>query len=355
MAKVLVGMSGGVDSSVAAKVLVDNGFDVTGVTVRMFSPDEVLRKENIEDASTDIDDAKAVAAKLGFEHIVFDFSDKFKKYVMDNFIESYISGKTPNPCIECNKHIKFGEMLDKAEELGYDYIATGHYAVKQKDPVTGRYIIKRPADRSKDQTYVLYGLTQKQLEKTLFPLAEYEKSEVRKIAEDAGLINSNKPDSQDICFVPDGEYGEFIKFHALDRICEGNFTDLSGKIIGKHKGMIYYTVGQRKGLGIALGKPAFVVSKNCCDNTVVLGSNDDLMSDVVMAEDVNLISIESLYREMNVTAKIRYNQKGEPAVIYPPQNGIMKIVFERPQRAVTSGQAVVFYDGDILVGGGRII
>ena len=356
MAKVLVGMSGGVDSSVAAKVLADSGYDVTGVTVRMFSPEEILSTEKKTTSSlSDIDDAKAVAAKLGFEHIVFDFSDKFRRYVINDFIESYISGKTPNPCIECNKHIKFGEMLARAEELGYDYIATGHYAMKEKDPVTGRYILKRPADRSKDQTYVLYGLTQKQLEKTIFPLSAYEKSEVRKIAEDAGLINSQKPDSQDICFVPNGEYGKFIKWRASERINEGNFTDMSGTVIGKHKGLIYYTVGQRKGLGIALGKPAFVVSKNCCDNTVVLGSNDDLMSYEVMAEDVNLISVESLQSKMNVTAKIRYNQKDEPAVIYPPENGIMRVVFEKPQRAVTSGQAVVFYYGDIVVGGGRII
>ncbi len=356
MAKVLVGMSGGVDSSVAAKVLLDSGYDVTGVTVRMFSPDEIIKKEErVSSSLSDIDDAKAVADKLGFKHIVFDFSNEFRKYVINDFVESYISGKTPNPCIECNKHIKFGQMLDRAEELGYDYIATGHYAVKEKDPVTGRYILRRPADRSKDQTYVLYGLTQKQLEKTLFPLAAYEKSEVRQIAETSGLINSRKPDSQDICFVPDGQYGEFIKSKASHRICQGEFKDTSGNILGTHKGIIHYTIGQRKGLGIALGKPAFVVSKNSSDNTVVLGSNDDLMSYEVMAEDVNLISVESVTEKMNVTAKIRYNQIDEPAVIYPPENGIMRIVFEKPQRAVTSGQAVVFYDGDIVVGGGRIV
>jgi len=357
MAKVLVGMSGGVDSSVAAKVLLDSGYDVTGVTVRMFESDALALDSDTRICSslTDVNDAKAVAQKLGFEHLVFDFKDKFREYVMDNFVDSYISGKTPNPCIQCNRHIKFDQMLSKAEELGFDYIATGHYAHKEFCEETGRYILIRPSDRSKDQTYVLYSLTQRQLAKTLFPLADYEKPQVRKIAEDADLINSRKPDSQDICFVPDGKYADFIVKHAPGCVKPGKFTDTQGNVLGDHKGIIHYTIGQRKGLGIALGKPAFVVSKSSENNTVVLGSNEDLMSDEVIAEDVNLISVAQISEPMRVTAKIRYNQNDEPAVVYPMEDGKLRFVFDRPQRAVTSGQAVVFYDGDIVVGGGTIV
>lgn len=357
MAKVLVGMSGGVDSSVAAKVLLDSGYEVTGVTVRMFDSDALALDFDTRICSslTDVNDAKAVAQKLGFEHLVFDFKDKFREYVMNNFVDSYISGKTPNPCIQCNRHIKFDQMLSKAEELGFDYIATGHYAHKEFCEETGRYILIRPSDRSKDQTYVLYSLTQKQLAKTLFPLADYEKPQVRKIAEDADLINSRKPDSQDICFVPDGKYADFIVKHAPGCVKPGKFTDTQGNVLGEHKGIIHYTIGQRKGLGIALGKPAFVVSKSSENNTVVLGSNEDLMANEVIAEDVNLISVAQITEPMRVTAKIRYNQNDEPAVVYPMDDGKLRFVFDRPQRAVTSGQAVVFYDGDIVVGGGTIV
>lgn len=357
MAKVLVGMSGGVDSSVAAKVLLDSGYEVTGVTVRMFDSDALALDSDTRICSslTDVNDAKAVAQKLGFEHLVFDFKDKFREYVMNNFVDSYISGKTPNPCIQCNRHIKFDQMLSKAEELGFDYIATGHYAHKEFCEETGRYILIRPSDRSKDQTYVLYSLTQKQLAKTLFPLADYEKPQVRKIAEDADLINSRKPDSQDICFVPDGKYADFIVKHAPGCVKPGKFTDTQGNVLGEHKGIIHYTIGQRKGLGIALGKPAFVVSKSSENNTVVLGSNEDLMADEVIAEDVNLISVAQITEPMRVTAKIRYNQNDESAVVYPMDDGKLRFVFDRPQRAVTSGQAVVFYDGDIVVGGGTIV
>ncbi|MDD6826068.1 MAG: tRNA 2-thiouridine(34) synthase MnmA [Oscillospiraceae bacterium] len=356
MAKVMVGMSGGVDSSVAAKVLLDSGYEVTGVTLKMFSSDDIVETETRTCCSlSDVEDARAVAYKLGFKHIVFNFRDNFSQYVIENFINSYITGKTPNPCIECNRHVKFGKMLQRAEELGFDYIATGHYALKEYNNETGRWYLRRPADRSKDQTYVLYSLTQHQLEKTLFPLADYEKTEVRKIAEEAGLINSRKPDSQDICFVPDGKYAEFIKKHTDKGTQEGDFTDTEGNIIGKHKGIIHYTIGQRKGLGIALGKPAFVVSKNAQTNTVVLGSNDDLFTSELIAEDVNLMSVSEIEGEMHVTAKPRYNCKDEPAVISMLPDGRIRVVFEKPQRAVTSGQAVVFYDGDIVVGGGTIV
>lgn len=355
--KVMVGMSGGVDSSVAAKVLLDSGYDVTGVTLKLFSGEDISEDKLTRTCCSlsDVDDARSVAYKLGFEHLVFNFKDCFKECVMTDFSEKYLAGRTPNPCIECNKHIKFDKMLNRAEALGYDYIATGHYAVKEYDEISGRYILKRPKDRSKDQTYVLYNLTQHQLEHILFPLSVYEKSEVRRIAEEAGLINSRKPDSQDICFVPDGDYAEFIrKFSGAD-IQEGNFVDTDGNILGRHKGIIHYTIGQRKGLGIALGKPVFVVGKNIESNTVILGDESELMKSELMADDVNLISVERIDKPMRVTAKTRYNQKEQPATVTQLENGNIKVVFDSPQRAITSGQAVVLYDGDTVVGGGTII
>jgi len=356
MAKVMVGMSGGVDSSVAAKVLKDSGYEVTGVTLKMFASDDIIETETRTCCSlSDVEDARAVAYKLGFDHVVLNFREVFREHVIDRFIDSYITGKTPNPCIECNRHVKFDRMLKKAEELGFDYIATGHYALKEYSEETGRYYLRRPADRSKDQTYVLYSLTQHQLEKTLFPLCGYEKTEVRKIAEEAGLVNSRKPDSQDICFVPDGKYADFIRKNTDRGTEEGNFTDMEGNVLGKHRGIIHYTIGQRKGLGIALGKPAFVVSKDAETNTVVLGSNDDLFTSELIAEDVNFMSVEGIEGEMHVTAKPRYNCADSPAVISMLPDGRVKVVFETPQRAVTSGQAVVFYDGDIVVGGGTIV
>ncbi len=355
MAKVMVGMSGGVDSSVAAKVLLEKGYEVTGVTIKMFSSDDISDTETKTCCSlSDVEDARAVAYKLGFDHLVFNFKQEFHKYVINNFIESYISGKTPNPCIECNRNIKFDKMLRRAEELGYDYIATGHYAVREYNESTGKYILKRPKDRSKDQTYVLYNLTQYQLSKTLFPLADYEKTEVRKMAEESGLVNYRKPDSQDICFVPDGKYGEFIREKSGVPVSEGNFIDKDGNILGTHKGIIYYTIGQRKGLGIALGKPVFVTRKDSVSNTVTLGSSEDLFTSELTADNVNFISGEFPQEPLHVTAKSRYNQKDEPAVVYPIEDGKVRVVFEKPQRAVTSGQAVVFYDGDIVLGGGCI-
>lgn len=344
--KVMVGMSGGVDSSVAAKILLDSGYDVTGVTLRMFSD---------EDIASNIEDARSVADRLGFEHMTFNFKDRFRECVMKYFSESYLCGKTPNPCIECNRHIKFDLMLSEALALGYDYIATGHYAIREFDKKLGRYLIKRPKDRSKEQTYVLYSLTQQQLEHTLFPLGEYEKCDVRKIAETAGLINSKKPDSQDICFVPDGNYAGFIKKFSGAEIKEGNFIDSKGNILGKHKGIIHYTVGQRKGLGIALGKPVFVLRKNPDDNTVTLGDESELYTNELFADNVNLISCERITGRIRVWAKTRYNQTEQPAFAEQLEDGRIRLVFDNPQRAVTSGQAAVFYDGDIVIGGGTII
>ena len=357
MKRVMVGMSGGVDSSVAAMLLRDGGYEVMGVTLKLFSDEDIseARKEGKTCcALSDVEDARSVAYRLGFEHIVFNFRDCFREYVMKQFADSYLRGSTPNPCIECNRHVKFDKMLRRALELGYDYIATGHYAVNEYDAESGRYLLKRPKDRSKDQTYVLYSLTQEQLSHTLFPLGGLEKTQVRELAESAGLVNSNKPDSQDICFVPDGDYAAFIRrFTGCEPVC-GSFVDMSGRVLGEHKGIISYTIGQRKGLGIALGHPAYVVKKDTAANTVTVGEEADLYTKSLIAGDFNLISVEKLDTPMRVTAKTRYSQHEQPGVVSYIGNGEYMVEFDEPQRAVTSGQAVVLYDGDTVVGGGTI-
>ena len=342
MKKVMIGMSGGVDSSVAAYLLKRDGFDVVGVTLR-------LCNENEADSS----DAKAVADKLGIPHVVGNMSELFYKNVVDDFVDSYKNGGTPNPCIVCNRRIKFGAMLDFAIEQGMDYIATGHYAVIDKNE-KGRYLLRKAADYSKDQTYFLYGLTQKQLARVLFPLGEMTKGEARQLAEEQGLVTAHKRDSQDICFVPDGDYASFIEKYTGESFPHGNFVDLEGKILGEHKGIVRYTVGQRKGLGIALGKPAFVCSKNIEENTVVLGDNDSLFSNVLTAHDVNLITCDRIDSPMRVCAKIRYNQKEQPATVVGIGEGKIKVEFDQPQRAISKGQSVVLYDGELVVGGGII-
>ena len=354
MAKVMVGMSGGVDSSVAAKLLIDSGYDVTGVTLKLFDGGDISEDFRTCCSLSDVEDARSVCYRLGIDHFVFNFKEAFRKKVINQFTESYLNGKTPNPCIECNRHIKFDKMLRRAEELGFDYIATGHYAERVYDYKTNRYILKRPKDRSKDQTYVLYGLTQYQLSKTLFPLGEYEKSDIRRIAEAACLINSRKPDSQDICFVPDGDYASFIKKNTGAEIKEGNFISADGDVIGRHKGIINYTIGQRRGIGISIGKPAYVTDKNALENTVTIGDESNLYKSEITAYDVNLISLDSISDEMRVTAKVRYSRNEQAAVVIPSGNGEVLVKFDEPQRAPASGQAVVFYDGDVVIGGGTI-
>ncbi len=342
--KVLVGMSGGVDSSVCAYQLVKNGYETAGVTLSL------LKKAS---DGQNIADANAVCQKLNIKHYSVDLSEDFKAFVIDDFINEYIQGRTPNPCIVCNRNIKFGKMLKKANELGFDKIATGHYArIVEKN---GRFLLYKAKDFTKDQSYVLYCLTQNQLANAIFPLGDYTKAQIREIACEQGFINANKKDSQDICFVPDGDYASFIE-KTSDFVSQtGDYINLQGEKLGEHKGVIHYTIGQRKGLGIALGKPAFVVDKNAQTNQVVLGENSDLFHKKIVVDNVNFIPFDKLDGEMKVAVKIRYSQNENEAVIKPYQNGQVLIEFLQPQRAPSIGQAAVFYDGDMVVGGGKIV
>ncbi len=352
--KVMAGMSGGVDSSVCAALLLKEGYEVSGATLRLYDGEDYdagLTKTCC--SLSDAEDAKAVCMRLGIPHYVFNFKDAFGDSVINNFVNEYISGRTPNPCIECNRKIKFAAMLDRAKTLGYSKIATGHYAVIERCE-NGRYLLKKAADKSKDQTYVLYCLTQEQLSRTLFPLGSLTKAQVREIAAENGFVNAKKPDSQDICFVPDGDYASFIERYTGKTAKKGDFTDIDGKALGEHQGIIRYTVGQRKGLGIALGKPQFVISKNAENDTVVLGDEDKLFYKRVLVNNLNFIPFDNLEGEMRVTAKLRYRHTEQPAVIYPTEGGVT-VEFDEPQRAPSPGQAAVFYDGDIVVGGGTIV
>ena len=343
MKKVMLGMSGGVDSTVAAYLVKKEGYEVVGVTLSLY-PENGLAEE---------EEARRVAAAMGIAHETVDLSAPFHKEVIERFICAYQAGATPNPCIDCNRYIKFGEMLRYAEERAADLVGTGHYARIERD-ANGRYLLKRAVDITKDQTYVLYSLNQHQLAHTLLPLGGYRKSEIREIAEAEGFINARKHDSQDICFVPDGDYASFIERYTGKTFAEGDFVDKNGVVLGRHRGMIRYTVGQRKGLGIALGKPAFVCAKCAATNTVTLGENADLFSKDLTAHDVNLIACDSIPTPIRVTAKIRYGQNETPATVEQIGEGRIHVEFDTPQRAIAKGQSVVLYDGDTVVGGGII-
>ncbi len=353
--KVAVGMSGGVDSSVAAYLLKEQGYDVIGVTMQIWQDEDPLAQAENGGCCglSAVDDARRVADRLGIPYYVLNFKREFKENVIDYFMDEYMHARTPNPCIACNRYVKWEALLNRARELGCDYIATGHYArVVQLD--NGRYALKKSATDRKDQTYALYNLTQEQLAHTLMPVGEYEKEQIREIAAKIGLLIANKPDSQEICFIPDNDYAGYIERESGKTFPKGNFVDLEGNILGTHKGIIHYTIGQRKGLGLSMGSPVFVVDIRPETNEVVIGSNLDTFHDSLYAGKVNLMSVDALEGEREVVAKIRYSHKGAPCRIRMVDEDTVLCKFEEPVRAITPGQAVVFYDGDIVLGGAVI-
>ena len=353
--KVAVGMSGGVDSSVAAYLLKEQGYDVIGVTMQIWQDEDPLAQAENGGCCglSAVDDARRVADRLGIPYYVLNFKREFKENVIDYFMDEYMHARTPNPCIACNRYVKWEALLNRARELGCDYIATGHYArVVQLD--NGRYALKKSATDRKDQTYALYNLTQEQLAHTLMPVGEYEKEQIREIAAKIGLLIANKPDSQEICFIPDNDYAGYIERESGKTFPKGNFVDLEGNILGTHKGIIHYTIGQRKGLGLSMGSPVFVVDIRPETNEVVIGSNLDTFHDSLYAGKVNLMSVDALEGEREVVAKIRYSHKGAPCRIRMVDEDTVLCKFNEPVRAITPGQAVVFYDGDIVLGGAVI-
>ncbi len=348
--KILIAMSGGVDSSVVALIMKNKNYDCQGILMKLFDGDS----EPACCTKRDIEDAQAVADKLSIPFSVVNMSEGFRENVIDKFISAYENGATPNPCIDCNRHMKFERLFDEGARMGCDKVATGHYARIEYDENIGRYILKKALDETKDQSYVLYSLTQTQLSRALFPLGEMTKDKTRALAEKAGFINADKGDSQDICFVKNEMYYDFIERTQGKRYPEGDFVTVDGKHLGKHKGIIRYTVGQRKGLGIAYTSPLYVVKVDPEENKVILGSNDDLFTDTLVAKNINLISVAKIAEPMRVTAKVRYRHAAQPATVTQIDHDTIKVVFDAPQRAITKGQSVVLYDGDIVVGGGII-
>lgn len=354
MKKALIAMSGGVDSSLAAKLMKDAGYDCIGCTMKLYDNEDAgLTRGHTCCSLDDVEDARSVAYKIGIPYYVFNFKEGFRENVINRFVEAYESGRTPNPCIDCNRYMKFARLSERARILGCDCVVTGHYArIEKRD---GVYCLKKALDETKDQSYVLYSLTQEQLAHTMFPLGNMKKAEVRELAEENGFINAGKPDSQDICFVPDGDYGAFLERYTGKKYAHGSFLDTDGNVLGTHNGYVHYTIGQRKGLGIAFGKPMYVRSIDAGNNTVTLAEDRDLYADTLTAADFNWISGQAPAGDIECQAKIRYRQKEQPAVANARPDGTVRLTFAHPQRAITPGQAVVLYDGDIVLGGGRII
>lgn len=352
--KAIIAMSGGVDSSVAALLVKKSGIDCIGITMKLIG-DDTLKISPSCCTEKDIQDAANVSEKLNIPHFVFNFSANFKEKVVDNFVQCYENGMTPNPCVQCNRYLKFDMLFSEAEKLGGDCVVTGHYARVEYDEKSGRYLLKKAKDPTKDQTYVLYSLTQEQLSRAYFPLGEMEKTTVRDLAEENGFINAYKKDSQDICFIKDCKYFEFIEDYTGKKYPEGNFVDTEGNLIGKHKGIIRYTVGQGKKLGLILKEPLYVLEVDHENNKVILGKNDELYKKELLANDINLISVSEIKGEMRVKAKIRYRQHEADATVIQISSDTIKVIFDEPQRAITKGQSVVLYDGDTVVGGGTII
>ena len=343
MTNAWIGMSGGVDSSVAAFLTREAGMNCTGIYMQ-------LACQN----STDSADAQAVAGKLGIGFEILDYHQAFRQQVMDSFASSYAQGLTPNPCITCNRQLKFGALLEAALAAGCQYVVTGHYAQVRQDPQTGRFGLYQAADPAKDQTYFLACLSQHQLSHVQFPLGELTKAQVRELAQEQGLVTARKRDSQDICFVPDGDYAAFLQRYTGKAHQPGNYLDLAGNVVGQHRGALCYTIGQRKGLGLAMGQPVYVCRKDMAANTVTVGPNQALFSQALVAKDWQWYPFPQLTQPMAVTAKIRHSQTSQPAWVFPMENGLARVEFDQPQRAITPGQAVVLYQGTMVVGGGTI-
>ena len=354
--KVVVGMSGGVDSSVAAYLLKEQGYDVIGVTMQIWEDEEHQRTEENGGCCglSAVDDARRVADRLEIPYYVMNFKQEFQEKVVDYFVEEYLAGRTPNPCIACNRYVKWESLLKRSMEIGADYIATGHYARITKLP-NGRFAIRNSVTARKDQTYALYNLTQFQLAHTLMPIGEYEKDQVRRIAQEAGLPVAAKPDSQDICFVPDGDYAAFLKKKAGERMPgEGDFVTRDGTVLGKHKGITHYTIGQRKGLGLSMGEPVFVSELRPKTNQVVVGEEPQVFKKELLCDHLNFMGMEDLEEPRRVWAKVRYAHKGQWCRIERQGRDLIRAEFEEPVRAITPGQAVVFYEGEYVLGGGII-
>ncbi len=351
----LIAMSGGVDSSVAAWLMQRDGYDCTGITMRL-TRNEAVNTEGLHTCCSerDIEDAAEVAYALDIPYEVLDFTADFQEKIIDKFIRVYEAGGTPNPCIDCNKYMKFDHLLRWAEAHGLDYVVTGHYARVEQDEATGRWLLKKGLDEGKDQSYVLYNLTQEQLAHVRLPLGGLHKSEVRAIAEQQHFVNARKHDSQDICFVPDGDYARFMEDFTGKHYPAGDFLDVNGKKVGTHSGAVRYTIGQRKGLGLAMGAPVYVCAKDMQANTVTVGPEETLFDRIVYADEVNWIAIPELKEPLKVTARTRYHQTEQPATVYPAGEGRFRLEFDDPQRAPTPGQAVVLYQGDVVLGGGTI-
>ena len=347
--KVLIGMSGGVDSSVSALLLKDEGYEVIGTTLELFAGSSCCNINTYLDA-------KNVCNSLGIPHFIYDFKNEFREHVINDFINCYANCRTPNPCIECNKYMKFGLMYEKAKELGCNYIATGHYAKTEYSKEYDRWVIKKSNAGKKDQSYVLWNIPKELIEHIVFPLGNFEnKEQIRQIAKDRNLKVANKPDSEDICFVPDGNYKRFLEENSTIKPREGNIVNSKGEILGKHTGLYNYTIGQRKGLGISNAVPLFVLGFNTEKNEVIVGEENELYTKELIVNEVNLILFDRLEEPIKVMTKTRYSAKEYPSIIYQNGDGTIKVVFDEPQRAITPGQSAVFYIGDIVVGGGKII